>query len=74
MTSRIHTYSKDNGGLITHNASDGEDHGGEITVTGEVIPLTGWPTPAMRRAVSSIGDAYAWYVGTDAKGNIVRTN
>lgn len=67
---RIHTYSSDNG-VLTHRVSHDTDLGGQITVTGDVEPLAGWPTPAMRQAVDGSGAPVAWRVGTDLDGRIV---
>lgn len=66
----IRVYDENNGALTT-NMREAEDFGGLIGVTGEIIPLTGWPTPAMRRAIDSAGEPTAWYVGTNLEGNIL---
>jgi hypothetical protein len=70
-TATIHTYSRDNGGAITHGTRISEDIGGPLGVAGEVIPLAGWPTPAMRQATDSAGNPMAWYIGTGEDGQIV---
>ena len=67
----IHSYDRQHGGAVEHRVTSGQDHGGPLQVTGDIIPLTGWPTPAMRSALASNGDDAPGYIGTDEQGNIL---
>jgi len=69
-----HTYSMDDSGRIEHDIMWSlSTRDGQMDVTGEIIKLGGWSTPAMRKATYENGDETAWYIGTDADGNIVKT-
>ena len=73
----IHAYiheSNTDAGIVKHRIIRDGDVEGDILTTGETIPLLGRQTPAMRRVLDGNGEPCEWYVGTDAKGNIVRTN
>lgn len=68
---QLHIYSQDAGGIIKHTLAPAHDLGGEKGVIGEIITLSGWPTPAMRHAADGAGNPVTWYIGTDDDGEII---
>jgi hypothetical protein len=67
----VHIYNREPNGSLTHSVGPNCDLGGNLDVTGDVRPLKGWPTPAMRSAVTSHGERMCWYIGTTRDGKII---
>lgn len=66
----IHMYTKGDSGAIRHQTTWHADLSGNFSVAGPPIELKGWPTPAMRQAVTALGQETNFYIGTDVDGSI----